>query len=218
MSSLFSTLLSLTITVELVLFVGLLLSSSRRTFVDFVLRFEKEIEASTYVLGLCFCFLLIQTSSHFASVRAHEADEVGAEASKLLLCTTQLKTQSSQLKAFAAGIALVFLRAVWFVANVLSSLHSAQLSLSSMTKQATSHQGAILEELEVNQDEREKLEREITKLKHEAQTERVKAEGMKRQAESQASTFEQLMYENQSLKDQLRQLDRSNAHFCKKDN
>lgn len=64
-----------------------------------------------------------------------------------------------------------------------------------------------------------RVEAEIAGLQAEVQAQWAKAEGIKRQAENQAAMSERLLYENQSLKEQLRDLDRrsENLSFKKDD-
>ena len=52
-----------------------------------------------------------------------------------------------------------------------------------------------------------RLETEVARLRKEVKTERASAEALKRQAENQASMFETIIYENASLKDQIRSQD-----------
>jgi len=61
-----------------------------------------------------------------------------------------------------------------------------------------------------SEERKKELEGQLENVKKQIEVERANVEGIKRQAESQQEAFMALMYENQSLKDQLKALDRVN--------
>mmetsp|Transcript_8818 Transcript_8818/g.21784 ORF Transcript_8818/g.21784 Transcript_8818/m.21784 type:complete len:103 (-) Transcript_8818:147-455(-) len=91
-----------------------------------------------------------------------------------------------------------------------SELIASEVRLASLKRQATSHQNTVL-------DDHGKREAELARLQKQLKVEAAKTEAIKRQAESQAELFEQLIYENRSLKEQLQTLDRKVATSLKKD-
>jgi len=130
----------------------------------------------------------------------------------------------SSLYCGALATALLLVPVLTRMLRLQDALHRAEVDMRAMRKQAAGHQRALLENLEQDeqserrkQQEARELREQLDKLRKEAKTERANSEAMRRQAESQASTFEQLMYENNSLRDQLRSLDRKVATSLKKD-